>query len=69
MTTLQPHQQRVVEERADLSTRLDRLRTFLRSSLFEAVPQAERARLQRQSVYMSAYLEVLDERIAAFPQA
>jgi hypothetical protein len=70
MSTLQPHQQRVVEERSDLAQRLERLRAFLRSdTCAQLVHEDERGRLVRQSVYMASYLQVLDERIAAFPRA
>lgn len=64
------HQMRVVEERNELSARLERLRSFICTATFAGLPQDERSRLSRQSVYMGAYLDILNERIAAFdPQA
>lgn len=68
MSHLQPHQQRVIEERSDLAQRLERLRAFIRSeACAQLVNEDERGRLVRQTVYMGCYLQVLDERIAAFP--
>jgi septal ring factor EnvC (AmiA/AmiB activator) len=68
MSHLQPHQQRVIEERSDLAQSLERLRAFIRSeACAQLVAEDERGRLVRQAVYMGCYLQVLDERIAAFP--
>lgn len=69
MADLQPHQLRVVEERNELAAKLERLREFLDTPLFQRLPASERGRLTRQRIYMGAYLDVLDERIAAFGQA
>lgn len=65
---LAPHQQRVVEERDQLSERLAKLDVFTShgNAVYEALPQAERDRLLRQTIVMSMYLTVLNERIAAF---
>lgn len=68
MSTLQPHQQRVVEERDQLAMRHASLQLFLRSATFAGLDEAERSRLVRQAVYMGSYLDVLQERIAAFPR-
>ena len=61
-----PYQQRVVDERNDLDTKISALRTFIGSAMFPTVPLAERLRLGRQLVAMNAYSEVLNERILAF---
>ena len=66
MTTLAPHQQRVVDERAELADRLARLHDFLRTPAFSALAVAERLRLRNQAHFMTGYLDVLAERIAAF---
>jgi len=63
---LQPHQERVVAERAELHTKVDRLDAFIRSDSFDMVPIDEQVRLARQLHIMMRYREVLDERIAAF---
>jgi hypothetical protein len=63
---LRPHQQRVVAESDELSTRLAALKTFIDSDRFESVDTAEQGRLQRQKLIMVEYLAVLNERVAAF---
>lgn len=63
---LQPHQQRVVIEKADLDEKLTKLRAFFGTETFANLDDAEMERLQRQADHMSAYSEVLGERIAAF---
>lgn len=64
-----PHQQRVVDEKAELDARAEKLRAFIVSERYEALPAAERERMFRQSGLMLAYSGVLGERIAAFPPA
>ena len=63
---LQPHQQRVVTEKADLDERLGRLLAFFQTQTFEALPEAERSRLRNQARFMDGYSAVLKERIVAF---
>jgi len=67
MTTLAPHQQRVVTERDELAERLTKLRAFLGSVLFRTkLDASERVLLRAQAHHMQGYLWVLDERIKAF---
>lgn len=63
------HQERVVKERADLAEKVDKLGRFLfeGKSIVLSLPVDEQHRLLKQYSYMRVYLEVLDERIAAFP--
>ena len=61
-----PHQQRVVEEKAELDTRLDKLRSFINTGDFDQVDSAERARLIRQAMIMTDYSRILSDRIEAF---
>lgn len=63
---LQPHQERVVAERAEVSAKVDRLDSFIRSDSFDMVPIDEQVRLARQLHIMMSLRDVLDERIAAF---
>jgi hypothetical protein len=63
---LQPHQERVIAERAEVSTKVDRLDAFIRSDSFDMVPIDEQVRLARQLHIMMSLRDVLDERIAAF---
>lgn len=67
MSTLQPHQQRVVDEKSELDAKLTKLADFIVSSpIFKALPGDEKQRLYRQHVAMRAYSTVLGERIKAF---
>ena len=66
MTTLAPHQQRVVAERAELSAKLIALAGFFATGTFQTLDAAERARMFRQIAIMADYVMILDERIAAF---
>jgi hypothetical protein len=60
-----PHQQRVVDELEELSTRLGKLNSFIGSAKFNEVGvQAERDLLLKQAGQMTAYWMTLHERIA-----
>lgn len=65
---MQPHQQRVVDEKAQLDERLTKLNEFIAlNPIFRDLPPAEQHRLSQQSAFMWGYSNVLAERIAAFP--
>ena len=66
MSTLQPHQQRVVDEKTELSERLGKLLAFFQGPIFPTLSEAERSRLRNQARFMDGYAAVLEERIAAF---
>lgn len=63
---LAPHQQRVVDELAELEAKRVALGKFLIAPFFRSLDPAEQDRLQRQHGYMSQYSLVLSERIEAF---
>lgn len=63
----QPHQQRVVDEKAENDGRLEKLKAFIESNpTFETLPGAEQVRLCRQARIMRELSDVLGERIAEF---
>jgi hypothetical protein len=69
---MQPHQQRVVDEKSDLDGRIEKLATFIGDigefgPIFRTLPDAERMRLYHQYRVMRELSDVLGERIAAFP--
>jgi ATP/maltotriose-dependent transcriptional regulator MalT len=64
--TLQPHQQRVVDEKSELDGKRDRLTEFLKGNIFRSLPSDEQERLTRQVAIMEQYSGVLAERIAHF---
>jgi len=62
---MQPFQERVVQEKAELDEKIDKLVSFMNSAL-AVVPFEEWERLKRQYVAMTEYSLILGERIAAF---
>lgn len=64
---IQPHQQRVIDERDELDTKIESLSTFIQTNIiYNNLPIDERQRLTRQVVLMRKYSQVLSERIASF---
>lgn len=68
MTTIYaPHQQRVIDEKAELDVKLAALGEFIsKSPIFAALHDEERARLVCQEEVMKDYSSILGERISAF---
>lgn len=64
--TMQPHQVRVVEEKAELDEKLTKLTDFLTTEFCLSLPFKERGRLKQQHSVMTEYSSVLGERISAF---
>ena len=66
-SAMPPHQQRVLEERAELKDKHVKLIAFiLDGPFFPMLASAEQERLKKQEVLQGELLAVLDERIAAF---
>lgn len=68
---LAPHQQRVVDEKAELDDRIQKLAAFIDTStegfsVFASLSEPERMRLYEQHRAMTAYSTIHGERIAAF---
>lgn len=63
-----PHQERVVTEKKSLDEKLFQLKGFLETDVFEDLDSAEQERLRCQVVAMTAYSDILQERIAAFKE-
>ncbi|WP_321913535.1 crAss001_48 related protein [Paraburkholderia sp. J11-2] len=66
--TYAPHQQRVVDEKAELDAKIGKLAAFVHPSnaIFQDLPNAEAGRLVYQLSIMNEYSEVLGQRIANF---
>lgn len=64
-----PHQQRVVAEKADLNSKMDKLTAFIDTPIFMKLGEAEQERLVLQLMHMGNYTAVLHERIEAFKNA
>lgn len=63
---LEPHQQRVVDEKRDLDGKREKLGAFKNTDTFTRLPWQEQERLNTQAHLMTMYSAVLGERIAAF---
>lgn len=62
------YQRRVVDEKAELDARLEKLVAFTISDLYLRVPSMEQERLNAQKHHMTAYSAILGARIAAFEE-
>ncbi len=66
-STVPPHQQRVIDEKAARDGEISRLEAFINTgSIFATLPADEQARLRRQLDVMRELSVILGERIAAF---
>lgn len=63
---MQAHQQRVVDEKAELDQKLAALRRFFGTEIYARLPEIERHLLFAQSQAMATYSMILGERIDAF---
>lgn len=63
---MEPYQERVVAEKAELDERINKLCEFLASNMFNKMPMKERNLLIQQHQAMLVYSFVLRERIIAF---
>lgn len=64
---MQPHQQRVVQERDELQDRTQKLGEFiLNNPIFQSLSEEEQTDMSEQHYFMSRYLEILDKRIKRF---
>jgi len=61
-----PHQQRVVDEKAELDGRLAKLEAFFDTPIFAGLDPAEQQRLHDQAVAMHEYANILADRVEAF---
>ena len=65
--TLQPHQQRAIDEKEALDKKITALGNFIgESPFFKRVDPAEQGLMMEQLRAMRVYSEILGERIAAF---
>jgi hypothetical protein len=64
--TMQPHQQRVVDEKTELDEKSSKLNAFFNTAVFDKLSSEEQDRMHRQYELMVQYSAVLGERIAAF---
>ena len=63
---MEPYQDRVVEEREELSKKLGQLGEFLGSEVYSGLPAGEQRLLVRQHQLMFEYGAILGKRIEKF---
>lgn len=63
---MQPHQQRVLDEKTELDQKLADLLEFSKTSEFDSLDEVEQKKLVRQSVVMCDYSRALSDRINGF---
>lgn len=64
---MQPHEQRVIDEKEELDEKLAKLIAFTGASpIFASLPLADQELLCEQRTVMSRYSDILEQRIARF---
>jgi hypothetical protein len=66
VSNLQPHQQRVVEERNELIEKVTKLHAFTKTETFNSLPDEEQSLLFKQEKEMKKYADILKQRIDVF---
>lgn len=61
---IQPHVQRVLDERDDLARKCDALLVFLGGEIFLSLPRDKRDLLNEQYAVMRDYLDILGKRLS-----
>ena len=65
--TLQPHEQRVVDEKSELDAKLKKLDEFIETSpIFLSLSPRAQSLLYYQGLIMTEYSNILDQRISEF---
>nr|WP_315173550.1 hypothetical protein [uncultured Flavobacterium sp.] len=63
---LQPHEQRVVDERTELDEKITKLHAFFKTEIFNNLQEEDRNLLEEQVQLMMNYSDVLLKRINRF---
>lgn len=63
---MEPYQQRVVDEKADLDAKLQRLNGFFDTDTFAKLDPTDQELMERQASFMQGYSDVLGMRINRF---
>lgn len=64
--SIQPYQQRVVDEQVELDIKLSALSKFLDTPMYSGINSDEQKLLTRQMYHMERYSQALHDRIEAF---
>ncbi len=63
---MQPHQQRVVDEKAELDDKITKLKAFTEGGVFQSLDKLDKDLLESQLVVMVPYSAILSQRIGRF---
>jgi len=63
---MQPHQERVLIEKAELDDKCLKLNSFINGETYKTLNSIEQSLLTKQLAAMTAYSEILEERITTF---
>jgi hypothetical protein len=63
---LQPHEQRVVDERNELIEKITKLHAFFKTEIFNNLPEKDQNLLEEQVQIMMNYSDILLKRINRF---
>lgn len=63
---LQPHEQRIVDERTDLMDKITKLHAFFKTEIFDNLEEVDQKLLEEQVQLMMNYSDVLLKRINRF---
>lgn len=63
-TELLPHEQQLVEERNQLSERVDKLQEFTNTAVFKSLDVTEQCLMYEQLNHMKIYLGILNRRLS-----
>lgn len=63
---IKPHEQRVIDEKAELDIKRDALYKFFSNPIFLSLDENEKDRLQYQYQVMTIYSDILGNRIKNF---
>ncbi|MEQ4907360.1 crAss001_48 related protein [Proteus vulgaris] len=63
---MQPHQQRVVDEKSELDDKITKLAAFTGGDIFKSLEHLDQELLSQQLVHMRNYSETLSLRIERF---
>lgn len=63
---MQKHQQRVIDEKAELDEKIEKLRKFTLTDIFKDLGSHDKILLSDQLYSMSQYSDILEERISLF---
>ena len=63
---MQPHEQRVLDEKRELDNKIELLALFTHGTVFNELPDEDKTLLTKQHSAMSIYSHILGQRIARF---